>query len=256
MRPFALLCAASLLPTCLQGQTPISNPTTLPTVLPLLPAGPPVGDWQPKNRAVIGGTIVITGSNFRPADLVVVIASDKKRLPVRVASSTSSRIEVDVPDDAATAMLRRIEESMQQASSDDRTVRAILAARIALAQNRIAAARSALESATDTTRSDYTLPALIDVFMAGGHRDSALVAATRFESRAVFGIDAQDAWLRNLLTKGRIAEQLGQMDVATTAYARLESQLKSGDADHPLLVEARRGLARLAVIDARAPVRR
>ena len=68
-------------------------------------------------------------------------------------------------------------------------------------------------------RSDYTLPALIDVYVATGHRDSALVAATRFKSRAVFGIDAQDAWLRNLLTRGRIAEQLGQMDVATTAYA-------------------------------------
>ena len=75
-----------------------------------------------------------------------------------------------------------------------------------------------LESATDTMRSDYTLPALIDVYVATGHRDSALVA-TRFKSRAVFGIDAQDAWLRNLLTRGRIAEQLGQMDVATTAYA-------------------------------------
>ena len=140
---------------------------------------------------------------------------------------------------------------MQQASSDDRTVRAILAARIALAQNRIATARSELESATDTTRSDYTLPALIDVFLARGHRDSALVAATRFESRAVFGIDAQDAWLRNLLIKGRIAEALGRTAEATTAYARLEAQLKSGDADHPLLIESRRGLARLAVPDAK-----
>ena len=153
--------------------------------------------------------------------------------------------------DRATGMLRRIDEVMQQASSDDRTVRAILAARIALAQNRVAAARSALESATDTTRSDYTLPALIDVYLASGHRDSALVAATRFEKRAVFGIDAQDAWLRNLLTLGRIAEQLGRTEEATTAYARLETQLKSGDADHPLLVESRRGMGRLAVRDAR-----
>jgi len=157
--------------------------------------------------------------------------------------------------DRAAGMLRTIDASMNEASSDDRTLRAILSARIALAQNRIAAARSALESATDTTRSDYMLPALIDVLLASGHRDSALVAATRFESRVVFGIDAQDAWLRNLLIKGRIAEQLGHTEEATTAYARLESQLKSGDADHPLLVESRRGLARLAVTDARPPAR-
>ena len=98
--PATLLCAVSFIPASLQGQVPVSSPTTLPTALPLLPAGPPVGDWQPRDRAVIGGTIVITGSNFRPADLVVVIASDKKRLPVRVASSTSTRVEVEVPDDA------------------------------------------------------------------------------------------------------------------------------------------------------------
>lgn len=157
--------------------------------------------------------------------------------------------------DRATEMLRTIDASMNEASSDDRTVRAILAARIALARNRIAAARSALESATDTTRSDYMLPALIDVWLASGHRDSALVAATRFESRVVFGIDAQDAWLRNLLLKGRIAEQLGHTEEATTAYARLESQLIPGDADHPLLVESRRGLARLALTDGRRPAR-
>ena len=140
---------------------------------------------------------------------------------------------------------------MRPASSDDRTVRAILAARLALAQNRAAAARVALESATDTTRSDYTLPAFIDVYLAIGHRDSALTAAMRFEDRVVFGIDAQDAWLRNLLIKGRIAEQLGRNQEATTAFSRLESHLRSGDGDHPLLVESRRGLSRLASADHR-----
>jgi DNA-binding SARP family transcriptional activator/tetratricopeptide (TPR) repeat protein len=156
--------------------------------------------------------------------------------------------------DRAAGMLRTINASMREASSDDRTVRAILTARIALAQNRAAAARRELEAAVDTTRSDYILPALVDILLALGHRDSALVAATQFESRAVFGVDAQDAWLRNLLIKGRIAEQLGRTEVATTAYARLESQLMAGDADHPLLVESRRGLARLAITDAQRPV--
>ena len=148
-------------------------------------------------------------------------------------------------------MLTIVNESMREASSDDRTVRAVLAARIALAQNRAVAARRELEAATDTTRSDYILPALVDVLLALGHRDSALVAATQFEKRVVFGIDAQDAWLRNLLMKGRIAEQLGRTELATTSYARLESQLLSGDSDHPLLVESRRGLARLGVTDVR-----
>lgn len=153
--------------------------------------------------------------------------------------------------DRAAGMLTIVNESMREASSDDRTVRAVLAARIALAQNRAVAARRELEAATDTTRSDYILPALVDVLLALGHRDSALVAATQFEKRVVFGIDAQDAWLRNLLMKGRIAEQLGRTELATTSYARLESQLLSGDADHPLLVESRRGLARLGVTDVR-----
>ena len=155
----------------------------------------------------------------------------------------------------ARGLLQMIDTTMRQAASDDRTVRAVLAARIALAEKRVEAARTALESAIDTTRNDYILPALVDVLLALGHRDSALVAATAFEDRAVFGTDAQDAWQRNLLVKGRIAEALGRNDIATTAYARLESNLKSGDGDHPLLLESRRGLARLAVIDERSAKR-
>jgi tetratricopeptide (TPR) repeat protein len=157
----------------------------------------------------------------------------------------------DGQHDRANAMLTFVEKIMRQPSADERTLRAILSARIALAENRARAAREELLAATDTTRNDYILPALVDVFLVLGHRDSALVAATQFENRVAFGIDAQDAWLRNLLMKARIAEQLGRTEVATTAYARLESQLKGGDADHPLLVESRRGLARLAVPDAR-----
>ena len=153
--------------------------------------------------------------------------------------------------DRASEMLKIINKSVVEASSDDRTVRAILAARIALAQRRADSARRALDAATDTTRSFYVLPALVDVLVALGRRDSALVAATQFEDRVAFGADAQDAWLRNLALKGRLAEQLGQNAVATSAYTRLESQLKSGDPDHPLLIESRRGLARLALTDSR-----
>jgi tetratricopeptide (TPR) repeat protein len=153
--------------------------------------------------------------------------------------------------DRASEMLKAINKSMVEASSDDRTVRAVLAARIALAMRRPDSARRALEAATDTTRGGAVLPALVDVLIALGRRDSALVAATHFENRFAFGSDAQDAWLRNLLTKGRLAEQSGDKVVATSAYSRLESQLKSGDSDHPLLVESRRGLARLALTDSR-----
>jgi hypothetical protein len=79
--------------------TPVSPPQLSGPVLGL-PPGPPVADWQPRGRAVIGGTIVITGQNFRPADFQAAIGSAKFRLPVRLASSSATRIELDVPDDA------------------------------------------------------------------------------------------------------------------------------------------------------------
>jgi DNA-binding SARP family transcriptional activator/Tfp pilus assembly protein PilF len=153
--------------------------------------------------------------------------------------------------DRAAEMLRNVNASLRESSSDDRTVRAILSARMALAQRRVRDARRDLEAATDTTRRGHLLAVLVDVLVALGHRDSALVAATEFEQRGDFGTDTQDAWMRNLLTKARLAEQLGQTVIATDAYTRLATQLRSGDADHPLLVESQRGLARLALNDSR-----
>ena len=130
----------------------------------------------------------------------------------------------------------------------------MLSARIALARGDRHAARRALEAATDTTRSDYILSALVDVHMALGHADSALEASTRFANRATFGTDAQDAWLRNLIRKAQISERLGRLEDARTDYARVERQLSSGDSDHPLRMESARGIARLAERDARREV--
>ena len=89
--------------TSATAQTPISKVQPKPTVSePIfgLPPGPPVGDWQPHARAVIGGTIVITGQNFRPQDFQAAIGSAKFKLPVRLASSTPTHIELEVPEGA------------------------------------------------------------------------------------------------------------------------------------------------------------
>jgi hypothetical protein len=106
-RPFptrpaaAVLIAAILSGAPLVAQTPIPNvPQKPPGPVLGLPPGPPVGDWQPRGRAVSGGTIVVTGQNFRPADFQAAIGSAKVKLPVRLASSTATRIELEVPDAA------------------------------------------------------------------------------------------------------------------------------------------------------------
>ena len=62
-----------------------------------LPPGPTVNDWQPRGRAAVGMKIVITGPSFRPADIQAVVGPSKIPLPVRLATSTSTRIELDVP---------------------------------------------------------------------------------------------------------------------------------------------------------------
>ena len=62
-----------------------------------LPPGPTVNDWQPRGRAPVGTRIVITGPSFRPADIQAVVGPAKVPLPVRLATSTSTRIELDVP---------------------------------------------------------------------------------------------------------------------------------------------------------------
>ena len=91
------LVVSSLTP----AQTPVSRVVpSVPDPIMGLPPGPPVGDWQPRGRAIIGGTIVITGQNFRPADFEAAIGPAKIKLPVRLAASTSTRIELQVPDAA------------------------------------------------------------------------------------------------------------------------------------------------------------
>ena len=92
-----------------RGQIPLNPPVRAATPRPtpntafakqLLPPAPDVSDWQPHDRAVAGGRIVITGTGFRPQEFEAVVGPSKYRLPVRVASSTSTRIELEVPEDA------------------------------------------------------------------------------------------------------------------------------------------------------------
>jgi hypothetical protein len=96
-----LACCLTLLP--LFGAAAQIIPKTGPDIgtAEALPPGPTVTDWQPRGRAAIGTRIVVTGPSFRPADVVATIGANHFPLPVRLASSTTTRIELDVP---ATAL--------------------------------------------------------------------------------------------------------------------------------------------------------
>jgi len=113
---FGLLLGAVIWSTAL-AQPPAQLPVSpvAPKVSPRLPSlsdatrppAPNVTDWQPRGRAVVGGTIVITGRDFRPAEFEAVVGPAgaavgplKPRLPVRLKTSSSTRIELDVPDTA------------------------------------------------------------------------------------------------------------------------------------------------------------
>jgi len=95
------------------AQSPVTSvvkPKVLPQVPPPslgLPPEPSITDWQPRGRAAAGGIIIITGQGLRPAEFEAVVGSTgaavgplKPRLPVRLATSTSTRIELEVPDAA------------------------------------------------------------------------------------------------------------------------------------------------------------
>jgi len=63
----------------------------------VLPPGPTVTDWQPRGRAAVGTKIVITGPAFTPSAVEATIGGAHIPLPVRLATSTATRIELDVP---------------------------------------------------------------------------------------------------------------------------------------------------------------
>lgn len=105
LRPFALGSSLLFLASLAHAQTagapvsPVSPTPSAPLQIrtDLLPPAPTIHDWQPRGRGVVGGTIVVTGTDLRPADFVAVIGPQKLKLPVRVGSASPTRIELDVP---------------------------------------------------------------------------------------------------------------------------------------------------------------
>ena len=72
------------------------------TIESRLEPAPPVDDWQPRTQAPVGGTIVITGSGFRPADVAVRIGTRKLTLveatPTRIVARAPSGTDPGVLD--------------------------------------------------------------------------------------------------------------------------------------------------------------
>jgi DNA-binding SARP family transcriptional activator/tetratricopeptide (TPR) repeat protein len=127
----------------------------------------------------------------------------------------------------------------------DATLRAILAARIALATGDAAAARRELVLAVDTTRFDHVYATAIEVHEALGQPDSAYAAATSLVARSPQGSEEQDRWLRAHLTAGRLAEQVANTDDAMKYYQKLMERVGRGDPELPFRKDAERALARL-----------
>lgn len=122
VRIVAFVLASAAAPSFGQKPSPTPVPNTTTVILPkassispattriptpdttvmqsLLPPAPDVTDWRPRNRAVVGGKIVITGRDLRPQDFIAVLGSQRFRLPVRQGSSGATHIELDVPDGA------------------------------------------------------------------------------------------------------------------------------------------------------------
>jgi hypothetical protein len=90
---------ALLAPAAALAQVLPKTPPDLGTA-EVLPPGPTVTDWQPRGRAAVGTKIVITGPAFTPSAVEATIGGGHIPLPVRLATSTATRIELDVPASA------------------------------------------------------------------------------------------------------------------------------------------------------------
>jgi hypothetical protein len=81
----------------------------LSTIESRLEPAPPVQDWQPRDQAPVGGSIVITGSGFRPADVAVRIGTRKLTLveatPTRVVARAPSGTDPGLLDPHITGPL-------------------------------------------------------------------------------------------------------------------------------------------------------
>lgn len=138
----------------------------------------------------------------------------------------------------AQAMLKAIDRVA--ATETDRTERAILAARLALARRDPATARRTLAQATDTTRITYASGVLAEALEASGDVDSATAMYLRLSNAEVRGTEAQDLRFRALARAGDLAATHRGSAAAAVFDGVLLREWRAADPAHPYLTTALR----------------
>ncbi|MBL8986510.1 MAG: hypothetical protein JNJ80_09570 [Gemmatimonadetes bacterium] len=140
----------------------------------------------------------------------------------------------------------RVRAALRPDRLQDQAALAVLSADLALATGRPA---EALDLLRGRSLGESFEPAgrviAIDALLEVGRRDSALALAREVVERIPFGIEGMQDVFRTFGRLARIAEALGDSATARQAYSSLLAHWEDGDRDLPLIVEARRELARL-----------
>lgn len=133
--------------------------------------------------------------------------------------------------------------ALRPASKQDQAALAILTADVALAEGKLEAAADALAGGSFEPYAALGLSLRADVLMRQGKPDSALAMARSAADKKMFGSEMQQAWIRSIAQLARMNAARGDEASATDAWAKLVTLWRDGDADLPLLVEAKRHVA-------------
>jgi len=190
------------------------------------------GDFRSANAALDRAMAI-----FRQQDLEAPFLTFVGRQLIRADRLGEARLVLDS---------LRIRAALRPDRLQDQAGLAVLGADLALATGRPA---EALDLLRGKSLGESFGPAArliaIDALLEVDRRDSAFALAREGVERIPFGVEGMQDAFRLFGRLARVAEAVGDSATARQAYSSLLAYWEDGDRDLPLLVEARRELARL-----------
>ncbi|MDX2057227.1 MAG: BTAD domain-containing putative transcriptional regulator [Gemmatimonadales bacterium] len=190
------------------------------------------GDFRSANAAIDRAMAI-----FRQQDLEAPFLTFVGRQLIRADRLGEARLVLDS---------LRVRAALRPDRLQDQAGLAVLGADLALATGRPA---EALDLLHGKSLGESFGPAgrliMIDALLEVDRRDSAFALAREMVERIPFGVEGMQDAFRMFGRLARVAEAVGDSATARQAYSSLLSYWEDGDRDLPLIVEARRELARL-----------
>jgi tetratricopeptide (TPR) repeat protein len=134
---------------------------------------------------------------------------------------------------------------MNEENREDRAAFNILKGEIELAKGNHDKAVELFETAYTLKSDNYTLESLAQGYLMSHDLEQAIQKYEELVSEKSLGWEAQECWIQAHYLLGKIFEEKGDVEKAIQYFQRFFDIWKDADPDIPILIEAKKRLAKL-----------